>query len=59
MKGTLNRYLIDMWPAARLIRSLGTKSGETFFGPFFAGQDYGPRRGGWRLTPSANARDVL
>ena len=32
---TLNPYFIEMWPAARLLRTLGTKKGETFFGPFF------------------------
>ena len=32
--GTLRPYFIDMWPAARLMRSLGTKRGETFLGPF-------------------------
>ena len=32
-KATLRPYFIDMWPAARLMRSLGTKRGETFFGP--------------------------
>ena len=31
---TLNPYLMDMWPAARLIRSLGTNRGDTFFGPW-------------------------
>ena len=30
---TLRPYFIDMCPAARLMRSLGTKSGETFLGP--------------------------
>lgn len=32
--GTLNPYFIEMCPAARLIKSFGTKSGETFFAPF-------------------------
>lgn len=45
-KGTLNPNFIEICPAARLISSLGTKSGETFFGPFLAGQDYGLERGG-------------
>ena len=30
---TLKPYFIEMWPAARLINSLGTKSGETFLNP--------------------------
>ena len=30
---TLNPYFMEMWPAARLIRSLGTKKGETFLVP--------------------------
>ena len=33
-KGTLRPCFIDMWPAARLMRSLGTKRGETFLGPW-------------------------
>lgn len=32
-EGTLRPCFIDMWPAARLMRSLGTKRGETFLGP--------------------------
>lgn len=35
-EGTLNPYLIDIWPAAILIRSLGTKKGETFLAPWDA-----------------------
>lgn len=31
---TLRPYFIDMCPAARLMRSLGTKRGETFLGPW-------------------------
>lgn len=33
-RGTLNPYFIDIWPAAILIRSLGTKKGETFLAPY-------------------------
>ena len=32
--GTLNPYFIDIWPAAILMRSLGTKKGETFLAPW-------------------------
>lgn len=32
-EGTLNPYFIDIWLAAILIRSLGTKKGETFLAP--------------------------
>lgn len=30
---TLKPYFMDRWPAARLMRSLGTKRGETFLAP--------------------------
>ena len=33
-KRTLRRYFIEICPAARLMRSLGTKSGDTFLGPW-------------------------
>ena len=32
--GPLKLYFMEMWPAARFMRSLGTKRGETFLGPW-------------------------
>ncbi len=55
---TLNPYFIEIWPAARFMRSLGTKNGETFLGPFQGLELATPWRSGG-LTPLSYAREVL
>ena len=55
---TFRPYFIDICPAARLMRSLGTKRGETFLGPWgrLTLVDGGPWVG--RRTPLSRAMDV-
>ena len=60
-KRTLRPYFIDICPAARLMRSLGTKRGETFLGPW--GQltlvDGRPRAGETNTFVESDGRVVL